>query len=116
MTSIVTFDPGETTGFVAAEWQGGKDFGITEVAQIPWDDRFYQTRDLLKFHLPDYVVIEDADLRPQDLVEHMKTFSLHSITIKDMTKVLGLTGNYAYVIWPKSKPKEEPNLGGEWIW
>lgn len=62
MTSIVTFDPGETTGFVAAEWQGGKDFGITEVAQIPWDDRFYQTRDLLKFHLPDYVVIEDFRL------------------------------------------------------
>jgi len=64
----------------------------------------------------DYIIIEDADLRPQDVVEHVKTFSLHSITIKDMTKALGLTGNYAYVIWLKSKPKEEPNLSGEWIW
>ena len=61
----------------------------------------------------DYGIIEDADLRLQDLVEHVKTFSLHSITIKDMTKALGLTGNYAYVIWLKSEPKEEPNLGGE---
>jgi hypothetical protein len=64
----------------------------------------------------DYVVIEDADLRPQDLVEHMKTFSLHSTTIQDMTKVLGLTGNHAYVVWMKNKPKEIPYFGGEWIW
>ncbi len=63
-----------------------------------------------------YVIIEDADLRPQDLIDHMKTFSLHSITIQDMTKALGLTGNYAYIIWLKSKPKEEPNFGGERIW
>ncbi len=64
----------------------------------------------------DYVIIEDADLRPQDLVDHMRTFSLHSTTAQDMTKALGLTGNYAYIIWLKSKPKEEPNFGGERIW
>jgi hypothetical protein len=64
----------------------------------------------------DYVVIEDADLRPQDLVEHMKTFSLHSATIQDMTKALGLTGNRAYVVWLKNKSREEPNFGGEQIW
>jgi hypothetical protein len=64
----------------------------------------------------DYVVIEDADLRPQDLVEHVKTFSVHSIIIQDMTKALGLTGNYAYVAWLKNKPREEPNFGGEQIW
>ena len=64
----------------------------------------------------DYVIIEDADLRPQDLVEHMKTYSLHSIHIQDMTKALGLTGNYAYIIWPKNKSKKEPDFGGECIW
>jgi hypothetical protein len=64
----------------------------------------------------DYVIIEDADLRPQDLVEHMKTYSLYSITIQDMTKALGLTGNYAYVLWSNSKPKKEPDFGGEPIW
>ncbi len=64
----------------------------------------------------DYVIIEDADLKPQDLVEHVKTFSAHLITIQEMTKALGLTGNYAYIIWLKNKPKEEPNFGGERIW
>ncbi len=64
----------------------------------------------------DYLVIEDADLRPQDLVDHMKTFSLHSITIQNLTKALGLTANQAYVIWLKNKPREEPSFGGERIW
>jgi hypothetical protein len=63
----------------------------------------------------DYVIIEDADLRPQDLVEHMETYSLHSINIQDMTKALGLTGNYAYVLWSNSKPKKEPDFG-EPVW
>jgi hypothetical protein len=64
----------------------------------------------------DCVIIEDADLRPQDLVEHMKAYSLHSITIHDMTKSLGLTGNRAYVVWSKGKLKQKPNFGGESIW
>ena len=64
----------------------------------------------------DCVVIEDADLRPQDLIEHMKTFLLHSISVRDMTKSLGLMGNYAYIIRSKSKLKGEPDFGGECIW
>jgi hypothetical protein len=64
----------------------------------------------------DYVIIEDADLRPQDLVDHMKTYSLHSITIQDVTKALGLTGNRAYVVWTKNNPKKEPDFGGERMW
>lgn len=63
----------------------------------------------------DYVVIEDADLRPQDLVAHMARFSLHSITIQDMTKALGLTGNHAYVAWCKTKAVT-PDFSGERIW
>ena len=64
----------------------------------------------------DYVIIEDADLKPRDLVNHLREFSLRSLTAYDMTKALGLTGNYAYIIWLKSKPKEKPNFGGEQIW
>ena len=64
----------------------------------------------------DYAIIEDADLRPQNLVEHMKAYSLNSITIQDMTKVLGLTGNYAYVIWSNNKLQKEPHFGGKFIW
>jgi hypothetical protein len=64
----------------------------------------------------DYIVIEDADLKPQDLVEHMETFSLHSITIQDVTKALGLTRNCAYVAWLRNKSREEPRFGGERIW
>jgi hypothetical protein len=64
----------------------------------------------------DYIVIEDADLKPQDLVEHMETFSLHSITIQDVTKALGLTRNCAYVARLRNKSREEPRFGGERIW
>lgn len=63
----------------------------------------------------DYVIIEDADLRPQDLIDHMTMFSLHSITIQDVTKALGLTGNYAYVVWSKTGTTQ-PDFLGERIW
>lgn len=63
----------------------------------------------------DYVVIEDADLRQQDLVDHMTRFSLHSIVVYDMTKTLGLTGNHVYVVWPKTTAVP-PNFAGEQIW
>ncbi len=63
----------------------------------------------------DYIVIEDADLRQQDLIDHTTRFSLHSIVVYDMTKALGLTGNYAYVVWPK-KRAVPPNFAGEQIW
>ncbi len=63
----------------------------------------------------DYIVIEDADLRQQGLIEHTTRFSLHSIVVYDMTKALGLTGNYAYVVWPKTRAVP-PNFAGEQIW
>ncbi|MBI4284134.1 MAG: hypothetical protein HY663_06675, partial [Chloroflexi bacterium] len=62
-----------------------------------------------------YVVIEDADLRQQDLVDHMTRFSLCSIVVCDMTEVLGLMGNHAYVVWSKTRAAP-PNLAGEQIW
>jgi len=63
----------------------------------------------------DYVVIEDADLKPQDLTDHLRDFSLHSIVAYDMTKALGLAGNYAYVIWSRTRATQ-PHLAGERIW
>jgi len=62
----------------------------------------------------DHLIVEDADLRPEDLVEHLRIFSLHTMTACDMTKAMGLTGNYAYVLWPREG--EEPQLGGEQLW
>jgi len=62
----------------------------------------------------DYLIVEDADLRPRDLVEHLRTFSLHGLTACDMTKAMGLTGNYAYVLWPRAGSK--PPLSGERLW
>ncbi|MBI4287577.1 MAG: hypothetical protein HY671_03990 [Chloroflexi bacterium] len=62
----------------------------------------------------DYIIVEDADLRPRDLVDHAFNFSLGSLTIRDMTKTLKLKGNYIYVIWPKREIA--PLLAGEQIW
>jgi hypothetical protein len=62
----------------------------------------------------DYLIVEDADLRPVDLIDHLKAFSLEGIAAHDMTRAMGLTGNYAYVLWPKGS--REPQLEGERIW
>ncbi len=53
----------------------------------------------------DYLIVEDADLRPEELVEHLRTFSLQELTACDMTKALGLMGNHAYVLWGKNGKK-----------
>jgi hypothetical protein len=63
-----------------------------------------------------YIIIEDADLKPQDLTNHLKEFSLHSLTAYDMTKALGMVGNYVYVVWLKNEVREEPNFIGRRIW
>ncbi len=62
----------------------------------------------------DYLIVEDADLRPKDLVEHLQAFALHTLAASDMTKAVGLSGNHAYVLWPKGG--EEPTLSGERLW
>jgi hypothetical protein len=61
----------------------------------------------------DYLIVEDADLRPTDLVEHLQTFSLHTLTARDVTRTLGLAGNYAYVLCPRGS---EVSLPGERLW
>jgi hypothetical protein len=62
----------------------------------------------------DYLIVEDADLRPKDLVEHLRGFSLDGLAAVDMTKALGLTGNHADLLL--SKGSKEPSLPGERIW
>jgi hypothetical protein len=62
----------------------------------------------------DYIIIEDADLRPQDLIDHATQYSLVSLTIYDMTKTLKLKGNFLYVIW--TRKAMNPQFSGEQIW
>ena len=62
----------------------------------------------------DYLIIEDTDLRPQDLIGHIIKFSLSFLTIYDMTKTMKLKGNYIYVICIKSAV--EPPFSGKVIW
>jgi hypothetical protein len=63
----------------------------------------------------DYVLIEDGDLSPNDLADHMRRFALHSIAAYDLSKALGLVSNYAYILWDKSKV-EPPETQGERLW
>lgn len=62
----------------------------------------------------DYLIVEDADLRARDLVDHMKAFSLTSVEVLDMTQTMKLKASYAYVMWRGRKVK--PPLEGERIW
>ncbi len=64
--------------------------------------------------LCDCVLIEDADLRQHDLIEHMTQFSLQSTVVFDVTKALGLMENHAYVVCPKKN--RELNFTGKRIW
>ncbi|MDP2674380.1 MAG: hypothetical protein Q8Q00_05685 [Dehalococcoidia bacterium] len=62
----------------------------------------------------DYLIVEDADLRPRDLIDHLRAFSLRGIAVQDMTRAMELKANYAYVLWRRGR--REPQLEGERIW
>ena len=62
----------------------------------------------------DYLIVEDADLRPRDLIDHLRAFSLRGIAVQDMTRAMELKANYAYVLWPRGR--REPWLEGERMW
>jgi len=62
----------------------------------------------------DYIIIEDADLRPQDLIDHARRYSLGSLTICDMTKALKLKSIYLYIIRPGKVNNLQ--LTGDQIW
>ena len=44
------------------------------------------------------MVIQDADLRPADLMARRPAKGLHGTLAIDMTKALGLKANYLYVL------------------
>ncbi|MEX2225052.1 MAG: hypothetical protein WEB52_01235 [Dehalococcoidia bacterium] len=60
----------------------------------------------------DFLIIEDADLRPRELAEHMRKFELHDIMVEDMTAAMRLAGNYAYVL-SRKEARNGFQLGGE---
>lgn len=62
----------------------------------------------------DYTIIEDADLRPQYLVDHLDNHSIDCCSVTNMTRTLKMKGNYLYVI--SAKRVAVPSLGGELIW
>lgn len=62
----------------------------------------------------DYLIIGDADMRAQDLTDHLRVFSLDGIAAQDMTRAMQLKANYAYVLWHRDRA--EPSLEGERIW
>jgi hypothetical protein len=59
-------------------------------------------------------LVEDQDLRPDDLVEHLRRFGLRQLGAFDLTNSMKLKANYAYVLWDKGHPS--PRLEGERIW
>lgn len=61
-----------------------------------------------------YVLVEDQDLRPEDLLDHLRRFGLRQLGAFDLTKSMRLKANYAYVLWDKSHAS--PRLEGERIW
>jgi hypothetical protein len=61
-----------------------------------------------------YIIIEDADLKPQDLIDHATKFALNGISVFNMTKTLKLKGNYLYLIGQKNAMSA--CLLGEQIW
>lgn len=58
-----------------------------------------------------FLIIEDADLRPAELLEHILRFGLNDIHAEDMTTAMRLAGNYAYVI-SNARAGSSPHLGG----
>ena len=61
------------------------------------------------------VIIQDADLRPQDLVDHLNLTDATDIIAVDMTKVLKLKGHFSYALLRSTDPAWKL-LGGKKLW
>ncbi len=62
----------------------------------------------------DYLLVEDLDLRPQDLLAHVKELSLAQLRVLDLTNAMGLRDNYSYLIWQSGA--RQPPVEGERLW
>jgi hypothetical protein len=61
-----------------------------------------------------YVIVEDQDMRPEDVLRHVRGFTLYDLAVLDMTEAMGLVSNYSYLMWQTTKPA--PAVEGERIW
>lgn len=61
------------------------------------------------------VVVEDADMRPRDLLDHLETFSLTRIAAVDMTKKMGLRKAFSYAVLNSDDPGVF-SLDGQRLW
>ncbi len=61
------------------------------------------------------VLIQDADLRPQDLLAHREQMRLPGIVAIDMTKCLRLKGHYSYAL-ARSRDRAFGSVIGERLW
>ncbi len=60
------------------------------------------------------VIVEDQDMRPEDVLRHLRRFSLYDLAVLDMTQTMGLVTNYSYLMWFTTEPA--PPVEGERIW
>lgn len=61
-----------------------------------------------------YLIVEDQDMRPDDLGAHIERYSLEQLRAIDLTSSMGLKDNYAYLIW--NKDQRTPDLEGRRLW
>ena len=65
--------------------------------------------------LSNLVVVQDADLRPEDLTAHCRVARLDDLMALDTTRAVGLRGHFSYVIGKRTDPTMR-DIGGERIW
>ena len=51
-----------------------------------------------------------------DLLDHLRSHSLHSIAALDLTKAQRLSGNHLYLLWSKTRADKVPEFSGAFIW
>ncbi|MBM4039788.1 MAG: hypothetical protein FJ290_14870 [Planctomycetes bacterium] len=61
------------------------------------------------------VVLQDADMRPQDLLAHRQRIRSPEVVAVDMTRSLGLKGHFSYALLRVTDPGLE-SLKGERLW
>jgi len=61
------------------------------------------------------LVIQDADMRPQEMKEHCDTFGLDDLAALDTTRTAGLRGHFSYVVGRRTDAALQ-GLKGNRLW
>jgi hypothetical protein len=86
---IVSFDPGETTGIVVAQWESGRTFLVTRAEEMFWGERFSKVKRTLQTYKPSYTVVEAFRLYPHRAQSQIgKDFP--------SAQLIGIIQSYAY--------------------